>query len=346
MSTATSAPRAPQATRPRGSRAHVLAIGLLLALGLLALSVGLSLAVGSKAVPLGEVWAALTSPDDSYNAAVVASRIPRTVLGLLVGAALAVAGAVIQGLTRNPLGDPGLLGVNAGASTSVVLVTAFLGAGAGRTVWAAIPGAVLAAVVVYVVGSGRAGSTPVRLILAGAAVSAVLVAVVQGVSLALPEVFDSYRYWAVGSLAGRTGETVGLVAWFVLAGLLVCFVMARALNAIELGDQAATSLGLSPGRTKILAGAGATVLCAAAVAAAGPIGFVGLAVPHVARAVTGADHRWLLPYCALLGPVLVIGSDVLGRVVARPGELMVGAVTAFVGAPFLIAAVRRGRVGL
>src|SRR5690606_2790398 len=139
---------------------------------------------------------------------------------------------------------------------------------------------------------------------------------------------------------------VGQVGWFVLAGLLVCFAMARALNAVELGDEAATSLGLSPGRTKVLAAAGATVLCAASVAAAGPIGFVGLATPHVVRSFTGADHRWLLPYCAVLGPVLVIASVVMGRVIARPGELMVGAVTAFVGAPFLIAAVRRGRVGL
>lgn len=348
MTTATVAPRAPQPARLRGSRSRtvVLAVGLVVSLGVLVLMAGLGVAVGSKAVPLGDVWRALVSPDDSYNAAVVASRIPRTQVGVLVGAALAVAGAVIQGLTRNPLGDPGLLGVNAGASMSVVLVTAFLGAGLGRTVWAAIPGAVLAAVVVYVVGSGRAGSTPVRLILAGAAVSAVLVAVVDAVSLAKPDVFDSYRFWAIGSLAGRTAQTVSLTTGFVVVGLVICLAMSRSLNAIELGDQAATSLGLAPGRTKALAALGATILCAAAVAAAGPIGFVGLAVPHVVRSFTGADHRWLLPYCAVLGPVLLIGSDVIGRVVARPGELMVGAVTAFVGAPFLVAAVRRGRVGL
>lgn len=343
--TATTLERAPHPVRGSRSRATGLALGLLAAAGLLALVLGLGVAVGSKSVALGDVWAALVAPDDSFEAAVVASRIPRTLLGLLVGASLAVAGAVIQGLTRNPLGDPGLLGVNAGASMSVVLATALLGAGVGRTVWAAIPGAVLAAVVVYVVGSGPAGATPVRLILAGAAVTAALVALVQGLSLALPEVFDSLRFWSIGSLAGR-GEAVGQVGWFVLAGLLVCFAMARALNAVELGDEAATSLGLSPGRTKVLAAAGATVLCAAAVAAAGPIGFVGLATPHVVRSFTGADHRWLLPYCAVLGPVLVIGSDVIGRIVARPGELMVGAVTAFVGAPLLIAAVRRGRVGL
>jgi iron complex transport system permease protein len=269
---------------------------------------------------------------------------------VLVGAALAVAGVVIQGLTRNPLGDPGLLGVNAGASASVVVVAAFLGAGAGRTVGAAIPGALLAAVAVYLVGAG-AGSggrraTPVRLVLAGAAVSAVLVALVEGISLAKPEVFDSYRAWVVGSLAGRPPGTVGQVAPFVVAGLVLCVLLARPLNALALGDEAATSLGLRAGRTRLLGAAVATVLCAAAVAACGPIAFVGLAVPHVVRSFTGSDHRWLLPYCALLGPVLLLGADVLGRVVARPGELAVGAVTAFVGAPFLIAAVRRGRVAL
>lgn len=346
--TATVAARAPHAHRVRGSwsRTSRLAVGLALVVVLLLVVVALSMAVGSKAVPPAEVWRAWRYPDDSYVSVVVASRIPRTQLGLLVGAALAVAGAVIQGLTRNPLGDPGLLGVNAGASASVVVLTAVAGGAVGRSVWAAVPGAALAAVLVYVVGSGRRGSTPVRLVLAGAAVSAVLVALVEGISLANPTVFDSYRSWVVGSLAGRSADVPGRVLPFVVVGLVVCLLLARSLNAVELGDDTATALGLRPGRTRALGAVGATLLCAAAVAAAGPIAFVGLAVPHIARAVTGADHRWLLPYCALLGPVLVLGADVLGRVVARPGELMVGAVTAFLGAPFLIAAVRRGRAGL
>ncbi|WP_227425578.1 FecCD family ABC transporter permease [Pengzhenrongella sicca] len=312
------------------------------------LAAGLSVAVGSKTVPLGEVWSAWLHPDDSYASAVVASRLARTQLGLLAGAALAVAGAVIQGLTRNPLGDPGILGVNAGASASVVLVTAGLGATAGRSVWAAIPGALVAAAVVYLIGSGgpRGRATPVRLVLAGAAISAVLAALVQAVALAQPDVFNSYRFWVVGSLAGRPEGTVGRVLPFVAVGLVFALLLPRSLNALALGDESATALGLRTGRTRALGAASATLLAASAVAAVGPVGFVGLAVPHVVRSFAGSDHRWLLPYCALLGPVLLLGSDVLGRVVARPGEIMVGVVTAFVGAPFLIAAVRQGRAGL
>ena len=340
------APRAPHAVRGPRSRSAGLALGLVGAVALLVVAVGVSVAVGAKAVPPGDVWAALVRPDDGYASAVVASRIPRTQLGLLVGAALAVAGALIQGLTRNPLGDPGLLGVNAGASVSVVLVTAVVGVGAGTSVWAAVPGAALAAVLVHTIGSGPRGATPARLVLAGAAVSAVLVAVVEAVSLARPDVFDSYRYWVIGALAGRDPGTVGRVLPVILAALVVGLLLARPLNALALGEEAATSLGVRPGPVRALAGAVATVLCAAAVAAAGPIAFVGLAVPHIVRALTGSDHRWLLPYCAVLGPVLLLASDVAGRVVARPGELGVGSVTAFVGAPFLIAAVRRGRAGL
>lgn len=339
-------PRAPHTVRGSRSRTAVLALGLLGATALLLLAVGLSVALGSRSVPLGEVWGALLRPDDSYVATVVASRIPRTFLGLLVGAALAVAGVLIQGLTRNPLGDPGLLGVNAGASASIVLTAAFLGGGAATSVWAAIPGAALAAVVVHLIGSGSRGATPARLILAGAAVSAVLIALVEAVSLARPEVFDTYRYWVIGTIAGRDPAAAARVAPIVVVCLLAGLALGRPLNALALGDETATSLGLRPAWVRAAAGAVATVLCAAAVAVAGPIAFVGLAVPHLARAVTGADHRWLLPYSAVLGPVLLLGADVVGRIVVRPGELMVGAVTAFVGAPFLIAAVRRGRAGL
>lgn len=349
MTAVVTEPRAPRTTA-RGSRSRVwaLAAGLLVALGLLVLACGLSVAVGSKSVPLGDVWSAWLDPDDGYTSAIVQSRLSRTALGLLAGAALAVSGAVIQGLTRNPLGDPGLLGVNAGASASVVIVTAIAGGTAGRSVWAALPGAVLAAVAVYVIGSGgpRGKATPVRLVLAGAAISAVLMALVQAIALSRPEVFSSYRFWVIGSLAGRPEDTVGRVLPFVLAGLVLAAVLPRGLNALALGDEAATSLGLHAGRTRAIGAASATVLAAASVAAVGPVVFVGLAVPHVVRSFTGSDHRWLLPYSAVLGPVLLLAADVIGRVIARPGELMVGVVTAFVGAPFLIAAVRQGRAGL
>ena len=310
------------------------------------LVVGLSIAVGAKAVPLGDVWSAWRHPDGSYASTVVASRVPRTQLGLLVGAALAVAGVVIQGLTRNPLGDPGLLGVNAGASASLVVTAAVLGGVAGRH---RLGGRARCAVrrgrgvpdrVRGPTSDSRAARAGRRGRLRGADRAR------RGHHPGQPEVFDTYRSWVIGSLAGRPPSTVDAVLPFVVVGLVLCLLLARPLNALALGDEAATSLGLRAGRTRLLGAAGATLLCAAAVAAVGPIAFVGLAVPHVVRSFTGSDHRWLLPYCLVLGPVLLLAADVVGRVVARPGELPVGAVTAFVGAPFLIMAVRRGRVGL
>nr|WP_240760233.1 iron chelate uptake ABC transporter family permease subunit [Phytoactinopolyspora endophytica] len=316
------------------------AVGLLLAVGLLVLSVMVSLAVGSKALSLGEVWTALTHPDDSYARTVMESRIPRTILGVVAGASLAVAGALIQGITRNPLGDPGLLGVNAGAAAAVVTGTAFLGLGTAG-VWAAIPGAFVAVAVVYVLGSGRRGVTPLRLVLAGAVINAVLTAYIQAVSLTHPSAFDNYRFWVVGSLAGRGHDVIIAVLPVVVAGMVLALLLIPGLNVLALGDETARALGASTAVIRVGGAAAATLLCAAATAACGPIAFIGLAVPHMVRAVTGSDHRWLLPYCAVLGPVLLLTADIVGRVLVRPGELMVGVVTAFLGAPILMLSVRR-----
>lgn len=321
------------------------AAGLVVILLLVVVTVLLSLAVGNKYIPLGDVWTALVDPGDTYAQTVVDSRIPRTVLGLLVGASLAVAGAVMQGLTRNPLGDPGLFGVNAGAAAAVVTATAFLGlGGGGASVWVALPGAFVAVAVVYLIGAGAGRTSPIRLVLAGVVVTAVLAAWVSAVTLSLPAVFDSYRYWAVGSLAGRNPQVILDVLPFVLVGLVIALGLSGPLNALALGDDLAQTLGVKVGRTRLLGALATTLLCAAATAAVGPIGFVGLAVPHVVRSVTGSDHRWLLPYCLLAGPVLLLGADVLGRVIVSPAELMVGIITAFVGAPILLLAVRRMKV--
>lgn len=316
----------------------------MLAAGTLVVLVLVSLAVGNKSVPLPEVWAALVSPGGSYADTVVASRVPRTILGVLVGAALAVSGVVMQGLTRNPLGDPGLLGVNVGAAASIVTAVAFFGVGSAATsVWIALPGAFIAVVIVYVLGSGPRGASPVRLILAGAVVSAVAVAYIQALSLSLPDVFDSYRYWVIGSLAGRDPQVVVDILPFIVVGMLLSFAIGPSLNTLALGDDTATALGANTARTRILGAIATTLLCAAATAAVGPIGFVGLAVPHISRAFTGSDHRWLLAYSAVLGPVLLLAADVLGRVLVSPQELMVGVVTAFVGGPVLLVVVRRMR---
>lgn len=300
--------------------------------------------MGNKAIPVGDVWLSLLNPGQTYADTVVQSRIPRTVLGLLIGAALAVSGVVMQGITRNPLGDPGLLGVNVGAAAAIVTAVAFFGIGSAATsVWIALPGAFLAVVVVFLLGSNGRGSNPVRLVLAGAVVSAVIAAYIQALSLSLPDVFDSYRYWVVGSLAGRDPGVITQVLPFIAGGLLLAFAITPSLNALALGDDTATALGANILRTRVLGAIATTVLCAASTAAVGPIGFVGLAVPHIVRSFTGDDHRWLTAYSALLGPVLLLAADVIGRLIVAPQELMVGVVTAFIGGPILLLAVRRMR---
>jgi iron complex transport system permease protein len=323
-------------------RAPRLALTLLATVALLGVAVLLSLAVGTKYVPVADVWQALTEPGTGYADTVVASRIPRTVLAVLVGASLAVAGAVMQGITRNPLADPGLFGVNAGAAAAIVTATAFLGLGSTATsVWVALPGSLVAVVVVYLIGSGAGPATPVRLVLAGVVVSAVLAAYIQAITLSLPDVFASYRFWVIGSLAGRDPALIGEILPFLALGLALALALAASLNALALGDDTARALGAHVGRTRLLGAVATTLLCAASTAAVGPIAFVGLAVPHIVRTVTGSDHRWLLPHCLVAGAALLLLADVVGRVLISPAELMVGVVTAFVGAPVLVLAVRR-----
>ncbi|WP_447919688.1 FecCD family ABC transporter permease [Achromobacter aegrifaciens] len=300
-----------------------------------------SLWLGSRNLSPGAVWQALLRPDDSYAALVVASRVPRTLLAVLTGAALAVAGALIQALTRNPLAEPGLLGVNAGAAASIVTTALALGGLPAHPFWAALPGALAAAVAVYLIGAGGRGLQPVRLILAGAAVNAVLFAYVQAVALLREDIFDAYRFWAVGSLAGRSLAEVALAAPYIGAGLLLALALARPLNVLVLGQALAQALGLRAGLYRALGLLSVAVLAAAATAAAGPIAFVGLAVPHIARRLGGPDLRWQLAYCLLLGPILMLAADILARLLRAPAELLTGVVAAFLGAPFLLAALRR-----
>jgi iron complex transport system permease protein len=323
------------------------AAGLLLATGVLVLAVLLSLAVGARQVPLREVVDALLGREGSSNAAVILDvRLPRTILGLLVGAALGLAGALMQALTRNPLADPGLLGVNAGASAAVVTAIGLLGiTGRAGYVWFAFAGAAVASVVVYAVGSmGRGGATPVRLALAGTAVTAAFIAYVYAVTLTDPLLLQRYNLWSVGALSGRGFPEVRMALPFLALGALIAMALARTLNAMALGDDSARSLGAHAGRARIAGAAAITLLAGASTAAAGPITFVGLTVPHVARAITGTDQRWVIAYSVMLGAVLVLLADVLGRVLARPSEVQVGIVMAFVGVPIFIAVVRRRRI--
>jgi iron complex transport system permease protein len=323
------------------------ATGLVLVLAALVVVLVLSISVGSRPIPVDRVWSLVWHPDGSDDAIIVHDlRIPRTILGLLVGGALGVAGALMQALTRNPLADPGLLGVNAGAAAAVVTATAAFGTADALTyVWFAFAGAAIASVAVYGVGAtGRSGATPVRLALAGTAVSFALIAYVQGLTIIDRDTLDQYRFWQVGALAGHPASLNWQIAPFIVAGLVIALALARSLNAVALGEDAGRALGASLPRTRVLGAVAITLLCGAATAAAGPIAFVGLAVAHAARAITGPDQRWALPFSALLAPVMVLGADVIGRVVIRPGELEVSIVAAVIGGPLFVAIVRRRRI--
>ncbi|CAB3886840.1 putative siderophore transport system permease protein YfiZ [Achromobacter insuavis] len=333
-------PRPADAPLPRPSSSWSRAALLFAACMLLLAAALASLWLGSRGLPAAAVWRALARPDDGLETLVVASRIPRTLLALLTGAALAVAGALMQALTRNPLAEPGLLGVNAGAAASIVSVALLMGGMPAHPFWAALPGALAAAVAVFLIGAGGRGLQPVRLILAGAAVNAVLFAYVQAVALLRDDLFDAYRFWAVGSLAGHGLETVLRAAPYIGAGLLLAAALARPLNLLALGRSLAQALGLRAGLTRALGLLCVAVLAAAATAAAGPIAFVGLAVPHIARRYAGPDLRWLLAYCVVLGPLLMLVADILARLLRAPAELLTGVVVAFLGAPFLLAALR------
>jgi iron complex transport system permease protein len=337
-------PRGPAAAAPRPARSRRL-IGLLALLALTLAACLASIAVGTRSIGLGEVWRSLLDSGLAGEEAVIIRqlRVPRTVLGLLVGMALGVAGALMQGHTRNPLGDPGLLGVTAGASLAVVLAIAWLGVGTpSGYVWFAFAGALAGTVAVYLIGSaGRGGATPVTLALAGAALSALLYGLVRAVLVTDQQTLDSFRFWVVGALAGRGPEVAWQVGPFIAAGLLLAVVNSPALNLLGLGEDVARGLGQRIWLARAVGLAAITLLAGAATAACGPIAFVGLVVPHAVRAFTGPDHRWLIPCSALAGAVLLLAADVIGRIVARPGELQVGIVLALVGAPFFIALVRR-----
>ncbi|MGY1434808.1 FecCD family ABC transporter permease [Streptomyces reniochalinae] len=331
--------------RPERARAPLArAAGLLASLLLLLAVLLLSLAFGARPLSLGEAWSGLVDSGSASWTVVHEMRLPRTLLGLLAGIALGLAGGVMQALTRNPLADPGLLGINAGAAAAVVTAISFFGvAGYTGYIGFAFLGAAAVSVLVYAVGGGR-GATPARLALAGTALNAALVSYVSAVQLMDTASLDRMRFWQVGSLARAQDATVTSALPFIAVGAVVALALARPLNALALGDDAARALGSRPNRTRVAAIVAITLLCGAATAACGPIVFVGLMVPHMVRALTGPDQRWMLPYCAVLSPVLLLAADILGRVLGRPSELQVGIVTVVLGGPFFLYFVRRRRV--
>ncbi|MGW5588238.1 FecCD family ABC transporter permease [Streptomyces sp. NPDC003857] len=336
-------PRAEAAPAPPNRRA-IRALGLIVSVVILALVVLASIAIGAKGLSPAQVWHGLFHDSGTYADVVVGDRLSRTVLGLLAGAALGLSGAVLQALTRNPLADPGLLGINAGASAAVVTAITFFGVTSlNGYVWFAFLGAAAVGALVWFLGGSR-GATPVRLALAGTAISAALYGYLQAVMIMDDAALGKMRFWTVGSLASATDATITQVLPFLVAGTVLALALARPLNALAMGDDTARALGAHLNRTRALSMAAATVLCGAATAACGPIVFVGLMVPHVVRSFTGPDLRWILPYATVLSPVLLLGADVVGRIVARPAELQVGIVTAVLGGPVFIFLVRRRRV--
>jgi iron complex transport system permease protein len=306
----------------------------------------LSLTIGTRDVPLSEVLAALSGDATTLDRAAVATRVPRTVLALLAGAALGLAGAVMQGVTRNPLADPGILGINVGASLAVVVGVTWIGISSAHAfIWVAIAGAGATAVFVYVIGSmGRGGATPLKLALAGTATAIAFSSLVIAVVLPRADIAGGIRSWQIGGVGGATFERMEHIYPFLLVGFLLCLLSARRLNALALGDELAAGLGERVAVARGMATLGAVVLCGATTAVCGPIGFVGLVVPHACRLLVGVDHRWLLSFSAIGGAILLTASDILGRLAARPSELEVGVVTALVGAPVFIFIVRRQKV--
>jgi iron complex transport system permease protein len=340
---------ASEASMPSARRGRWLVVGLVgCVVALIGVS-ALSLALGAKRIPLSVVVEALTRHDanDADHVVVLSLRATRTVVGLLVGLALGLAGTLMQGVTRNPLADPGLLGVSAGAAFGIVVALGVFGVTAiDGYLWFAFGGAAIGGLVVYAIGSiGRDGATPVKLALAGAAIGALLASVT---TLLLLRDLDTYavfqRIWLVGSISGRDGGVVLAVLPFIVGGSAIALVSGRWLNAMSLGDDVARSLGQRLGLARSACAASVVLLAGAATAAAGPIAFIGLAVPHLARLVVGADYRWILAYSAVLAPMLLLIADIAGRVVARPGEIGVGVMTALIGAPFFIALIRRRKV--
>lgn len=325
----------------------VRAVALPALLLLLILAMALSLLVGAKPLPASVIVDALSGTCQSADCTIVLdARLPRTLAGLLAGAALGLAGALMQTLTRNPLADPGILGVNAGASFAIVLGAALFGFSSPTEQLAmAFCGALAASMIVAFTGSQGGGQlSPVRLTLAGVALGAVLEGLSSGIALLNPDVWDQLRFWQAGSLDIRTLQTLQIVTIPVLIAAAVALFLSRALNSLSLGSDTATALGSRVARTQLMGLLTITVLCGSATAVVGPIAFIGLMMPHMARWLVGADHRWSLPVTLLATPVLLLFADIIGRLLV-PGELRVSVVSAFIGAPVLIFLVRRKRGG-
>lgn len=350
--TTSEATRALQAAHQRerlnGTGLALRGIGLIVGVALVMLIAVISLRIGSIGISTSDAWDALFNYDAQvYNQTVVRTlRLPRTIIALGVGAALAVAGATMQAVTRNPLADPSILGVSSGATFAIVMASYYLGLAApSQYIWFAFGGALAASLLVFAIGSaGRDGPSPIKLALAGVVISALLGSWTSALLLLDESTLDMVRFWLAGSVAGRDLDTFWFLSPFLAGGTLAMIFLGHQLNVLNLGEDAARALGMRTGRMRLICSLLVVLVVGAAVSAAGPIAFVGLATPHIVRAVIGPDYRWALPYSAITGAFLLTAADIAGRVVAKPSEVQVGIMTAIVGAPFLIYLARQRTV--
>ncbi|MFE6778614.1 FecCD family ABC transporter permease [Streptomyces sp. NPDC057702] len=341
--TQTARPAPPPSTPARTTSSRGLSIAVLAGVTLIALVIA-SIGLGARDIAPPEVLRILLHPGGGgYDSDVLwTERIPRTVLGLAVGASLGASGLIMQALTMNPLSDPGILGIEQGAALFVVLGILFLDvSGVGGYFWLALVGAAVTAALVYLVGTrGGAGGSTIGLVLAGVAVAAVMSSVITLLVVRDEAVYAHLRFWSVGQLTGRAG-VLGEAAPFAVVGLLLALPLGRTLNVLGLGEEAALGLGVRVTRARLRCAAVAVLLCAAATAAVGPVAFVGLVAAHCARLLVGADHRWSLPLAMVCGAVLLVGADTAGRLVIDHGEIQVSVMTAVVGTPFFVWLARR-----
>lgn len=320
---------------------------IILCLALLSIMVIFSISLGAKSIAFSKVADVLLGNDpDSLEAAIILQRIPRSVFGILAGGALGISGALMQSITRNPIADPSILGVNTGASLFVVVGIAFFNITvAYQYIWLAIIGAGVTAVFVYSVASmGKDGATPLKLALSGSAVSIVLGSLVSTIMLPNNRVMEAFRFWQVGSIGSATWENIMLISPFLIVGFIISMFISGYLNNLALGDEAATALGTNVVMTRTIGALSSVLLCGATTALAGPIGFVGLIIPHIIRLIFGSEMIKMLPLSFLGSAILMLISDIIGRIISLPGETEVGIVTAVLGAPVFILAIRKGRV--
>ncbi|MEM6611782.1 MAG: iron ABC transporter permease [Cyanobacteria bacterium P01_C01_bin.72] len=324
-------------------KSFLLVTGLILGISILGLSLIGSIIWGAADISLGDIYQSFTAFDGSTNHLIIRTvRLPRSLVAILVGASLAVAGAIMQGLTRNPLASPGILGVNAGAAFAVVVGT-FITGSSSLTVyaWYAFAGAAISASAVYFLGSlGRGGLTPFNLTIAGAALTAFISSITSGILILSQRTLEEIRFWLAGSVAGRDFSLVLQILPYICIGLILAIALSRQITILSLGEDTAKSLGQSTALIKILAAISIILLAGASVAIAGPIGFVGLIVPHTVRLIVGVDYRWILPYSAILGAIITLIADLCGRLIIQPSELPVGLVMPLIGAPFFIYLIR------